>query len=582
MKRVIIDILKKYKWIILISTTFIVLNMYLSTYPSMIVGWIIDLLYNIEQNKSQIFNNILYLLLSAVGLLLLRLPWRTLVVFLSRSFEKELKNKIFEQFLKIKMTNIQNIKNGEIMSYFTQDISEVRKLYFRTIAYITRIIAIFIIVTASMIKGTNIKLTLATLCPIIITCFIVVKIKKYVEINFKKSQKNYTALSEYVQESTDAIRTTKAYSGEKYQLKEFIRKNKILKESNIAVEINSTLISITIKICFGLCYAISLIYGSKLVLDGEITIGDFIAFNGYIRLFIGPVDWMPGIISAYKRAQVSYRRLDNFMNLEKEKILMLDEGKENLISGDIEIKDLTFNYPSNIELALNNIDIKIEEGKTLGIIGTIGSGKTTLANLLLRLYPVPKGKIIIGGKDINDIPLTDLRKSICYITQDNFLFSTTVKENISIFKEGYDDDEIENSTKKAMIYDEIEYMKEGLDTVIGERGVDLSGGQKQRVAISRAFLLRSNIVIFDDTFSALDNKTEEKVMKNVEELCKGKTCIIISNRISDIKNTDEIIVLEEGNIVQKGVHEELIHEEGLYRKFYNQQSSKENVEMYNK
>ncbi len=582
MKKVIIDILKKYKWIIFISTTFIVLNMYLSTYPSMIVGWIIDLLYNIEQNKSQIFNNILYLLLSAVGLLLLRLPWRTLVVFLSRSFEKELKNKIFEQFLKIKMTNIQNIKNGEIMSYFTQDISEVRKLYFRTIAYITRIIAIFIIVTASMIKGTNIKLTLATLCPIIITCFIVVKIKKYVEINFKKAQKNYTALSEYVQESTDAIRTTKAYSGEKYQLKEFIRKNKILKESNIAVEINSTLISITIKICFGLCYAISLIYGSKLVLDGEITIGDFIAFNGYIRLFIGPVDWMPGIISAYKRAQVSYRRLDNFMNLEKEKILMLDEGKENLISGDIEIKDLTFNYPSNIELALNNIDIKIEEGKTLGIIGTIGSGKTTLANLLLRLYPVPKGKIIIGGKDINDIPLTDLRKSICYITQDNFLFSTTVKENISIFKEGYDDDEIENSTKKAMIYDEIEDMKEGLDTVIGERGVDLSGGQKQRVAISRAFLLRSNIVIFDDTFSALDNKTEEKVMKNVEELCKGKTCIIISNRISDIKNTDEIIVLEEGNIVQKGVHEELIHEEGLYKKFYNQQSSKENVEMYNK
>lgn len=270
------------------------------------------------------------------------------------------------------------------------------------------------------------------------------------------------------------------------------------------------------------------------------------------------------------------------MNLEKEKILMLDEGKDNLISGDIEIKDLTFNYPSNIELALNNINIKIEEGKTLGIIGTIGSGKTTLANLLLRLYPVPKGKIIIGGKDINDIQLTDLRKSICYITQDNFLFSTTVKENISIFKEGYDNDEIENSTKKAMIYDEIKEMKEGLNTVIGERGIDLSGGQKQRVAISRAFLLRSNIVIFDDTFSALDNKTEEKVMKNVEELCKGKTCIIISNRISDIKNADQIIVLEEGNIVQKGLHEELIGEEGLYKKFYNQQSSKEKVEMYNK
>lgn len=193
------------------------------------------------------------------------------------------------------------------------------------------------------------------------------------------------------------------------------------------------------------------------------------------------------------------------------------------------------------------------------------------------MYPIPNGKILIGGKDINTIPVTDLRKSICYITQDNFLFSTTLKENISVFKEGYDDDEIEKSTKKAMIYDEIGEMQNGLETVIGEKGVDLSGGQKQRVAISRAFLLRSNIVIFDDTFSALDNKTEEKVIENVEKLCHNKTCIIISNRISDIKNADEIMVLEEGKIVQRGKHQNLIQEEGLYKKFYIQQSSKEEV-----
>ena len=219
----------------------------------------------------------------------------------------------------------------------------------------------------------------------------------------------------------------------------------------------------------------------------------------------------------------------------------------------------------------------MKSGKTLGIIGTIGSGKTTLANLLLRLYPVPNGKILIDGKDINDIPLTDLRKSICYITQDSFLFSSTIKENISIFKEGFNDDDINDSIKKSAIYDEVKQMKNGIDTIIGERGVDLSGGQKQRIAISRAFLLRSNIVIFDDTFSALDNKTEEHVIKNIEELCKDKTCIIISNRISDIKNADEIIVLDEGEIIQKGTHEELLREDGLYKKFYNQQSSKEEV-----
>ncbi|MCI9365399.1 MAG: hypothetical protein HFJ54_01995 [Clostridia bacterium] len=295
MKNIVINILKKYKWYFLISTIFVMLNMYFATYPSMIVGWIIDLLYNIEENKEQILLNIVYLLLAAFGLLFLRMPWRSLVTFLARSFEKELKNKLFEQFLKIKMTSLQNIKNGQIMSYFTQDVSEIRQFYYRAISYLTRIIATFLIVTYAMIRGTNIKLTFMALSPIIITAFVVIKLRKYVEQNFKKAQKHFTSLSEYVQESTDSIRTTKAYSGEKHQLKEFIRKNKALKESNIAVELHSTLISTSIKICFGLCYAISLIYGSKLVLDGEITIGDFTAFNGYIGLFVGPVEWMPRI-----------------------------------------------------------------------------------------------------------------------------------------------------------------------------------------------------------------------------------------------------------------------------------------------
>lgn len=293
MKNIVISILKKYKWYFFISIIFIGLNMYFATYPSMIVGWIIDLLYNIEENKSQIIRNIWYLISAAFGLLLLRLPWRSLVTFLARSFEKELKNKLFEQFLKIKMTSLQNIKNGQIMSYFTQDVSEMRHFYYRAISFLTRIIATFLIVTYAMIKGTNLKLTAIVLSPIVITVLIVIKLRKYVELNFKKAQNNFTLISEYVQESTDSIRTTKAYSGEKYQLKEFIRKNKALKSSNIAVELHSTLISTSIKICFGLCYGIALIYGSKLVLDGEISIGEFTAFNGYIGLFIGPVEWMP-------------------------------------------------------------------------------------------------------------------------------------------------------------------------------------------------------------------------------------------------------------------------------------------------
>lgn len=242
--------------------------------------------------------------------------------------------------------------------------------------------------------------------------------------------------------------------------------------------------------------------------------------------------------------------------------------------GNIEIKDLTFNYPEHIETVLNNINVTVNKGETLGIIGTIGSGKTTLMNLLLRLYPVQNGKIFIDGQDINEIPLKTLRDNICYITQDNFLFSTTLRENVKLFKDGFEEEEIKESTKNAMIYDDIEKMQNGIDTIIGERGGDLSGGQKQRVVISRAFLNKSNIVIFDDTFSALDNRTEQMVLNNVKKLIKDKTCIIISNRISDIKAANKIIVLDAGNIIEIGTHETLIGEKGKYYEFYKQQSAK--------
>ena len=244
------------------------------------------------------------------------------------------------------------------------------------------------------------------------------------------------------------------------------------------------------------------------------------------------------------------------------------------LEGNIVIKDLNFNYPGVLDKSLENINVEIKKGETLGIIGTIGSGKTTLMNLLTKLYNIPNGKIFIDGKDINEIPIITLRNNICYITQDNFLFSSTLKDNISLFKDEYEDDEIKESTQKAIVYEDIQKMPKGINTVIGERGGDLSGGQKQRVAISRAFLKNSSILIFDDTFSALDNKTSERLIKNIKELSEEKTCIIISNKISDVKASDKIIVLDNGNIVERGNHEELICNNGIYNEFYKQQSEK--------
>lgn len=574
MKKVLMKILKKYKLSSFITIVFIGLNIYFLTYPPMIIGNIIDLLYALEANSDAIIMQIWYLIGSCILLLAVRMPWRWLVGYVPRSIERDLKDKLFEQFMKIKMSSIQNIKNGELMSYFVKDVSEIRAFIYRLLSYGSRFIFTTVIATYTMMNGVNVGLTIATLFPIAITLILVIKIKEYVEKSFRKSQKYFTDLSEYVQESTDAIRTTKAYTGEMNQLKEFIRKNRLLREANNAVDVHSTLLSTCLHIGFGLCYSISLLYGSNLVLNSTISTGDFVAFNGYIGLFVGPVTWLPGLISRYKRAQLSYKRLDYVFSLEKEKISIKENKEIDDFKGNIEIRDLSFNYPENIETVLSNINININRGQTLGIIGTIGSGKTTLMNLLLRLYPVPNGKILIDGKDINEIPLKVLRNHICYITQDNFLFSTSLKENIKLFKEEFEDEEIKESTKNAMIYDDIEKMQNGIETIIGERGVDLSGGEKQRVVISRAFLNKSDVVIFDDTFSALDNRTEQMVLNNVKELTRDKTCIIISNRISDIKDADQIIVLNSGNIIESGKHDNLLDKKGKYYQFYKEQIAK--------
>lgn len=574
MKKVIIDSLKNYKWRILLQIILLGINIYLLTYPPKIIGEIVDMLYDLDSNKQNILNSTYYLLGICIVLLIVRVIWKYFECNISRGFERDIKINLFKRFMKLKLKDIQNIKNGEIMSYFVKDTNEIRSTVYRILSHGVRIAFTFIIAIFQMIQNVNLYLTLAVMVPILIGAYLVVKIKKYVEKSFKKSQEMFTIMSEYIQESTDSIRTTKAYSCENEQLKEFIKKNRRVYQSNNTVDIFSNLLKLVLNICFGLCYAISLLYGSKLVLDGTITVGELVTFNGFIVLFVGPVSWLPQLISRFKRAQISYKRLEKIYELEPERINEKGSLTKEKLEGNIIIKDLNFSYPGIIDGALENINLEIKKGETLGIIGTIGSGKTTLMNLLERLYSVPNGSILIDGKDINEIPIGTLRNNICYITQDNFLFSSTLKDNISLFKDEYDEDEIKESTKKAIVYEDIKKMPKGINTVIGERGGDLSGGQKQRVAISRAFLKDSSILIFDDTFSALDNKTSEKLIENIKELSDGKTCIIISNKVSDVKYSDTIIVLDSGKIVERGKHEELICNKGIYSEFYNQQSTK--------
>lgn len=574
MKKELIKSLKKYKWQILIEIILIIISVIFIAYPSKIVGRMIDLLYNAESNKSEIIKSIVQLLSISIGILITRALWKNLDFRTNIYIDKDLKDRLFTKLLKTKVKSLDEIKNGEIMSYFVSDLRRVTMTTAKFISTGTRIIANFTIAIIMMSNSANIKLTLVSLIPIFMTIVVIILIRNRMDKSFKLAQKSFTELSEYVQESTDSIRTMKAFCGEEKQIDEFEFKNETLKKNNINVSINQNLLFVCVSLGFGIAYAISLLYGSKLVLRGQISIGDFIAFNGYLAILEGPVNWIPWLFGRAKKFKVSFDRLDKMFKLPEEEIDNFEKSNEDKLNGDIEIKNLTYNYPGYIETVLENINIDIKKGESLGIIGVIGSGKTTLMNLLLKLYDVERGKIFIDGKDINDIPVKIIRDNICYITQDNFLFSATLKENINLFKDEYKDEDIEDSTKQAMIYDEISHMEGGINTVIGEKGIDLSGGQKQRVVISRAFLNNSNIIIFDDTFSALDNRTEQHVLNNIKELTKNKTCIIVSNRISDIKDCDKIIVLEQGEIVEQGNHQTLLQKDGKYQEFYQNQAHK--------
>ena len=574
MKKELIKSLKKYKWQILIEIILIIISVIFIAYPSKIVGRMIDLLYKAESNKSEIIKSIVQLLSVSIGVLITRVLWKNLDFRLNVYIDKELRDRLFTKLLKTKVKALNKIKNGEIMSYFFSDLRKVTMTTAKFISTGTRIIANFTIAIVMMSNSCNIKLTLISLIPVFITIVVIIFIRKRWMDVMKEAQKSFADLSEYVQESTDSIRTMKAFCGEDKQIEEFKDKNATLKKYNISVSKNQNLLFVCVSLGFGLAYAITLLYGSNLVINGKISIGNLIAFNGYLAMLEGPVMWIPWLFGRAKKFKVSFDRLNKMFKLPEEEIDNFEKSNEEKLNGDIEIKNLTYNYPGYIETVLENINIDIKKGESLGIIGVVGSGKTTLMNLLLKLYDVERGKIFIDGKDINDIPVKTIRDNICYITQDNFLFSATLKENINLFKDEYKDEDIEDSTKQAMIYDEISHMDDGINTVIGEKGIDLSGGQKQRVVISRAFLNNSNIIIFDDTFSALDNRTEQHVLNNIKELTKNKTCIIVSNRISDIKDCDKIIVLEQGEIVEQGNHQTLLQKDGKYQEFYQNQAHK--------
>ena len=500
--------------------------------------------------------------MAAIGAFALKLFWRYLLLGNTRTLEVYLRDTLFKHLLTLPVDFYNNHKTGELISYAISDIQAIRFMFGGGMAQGIEGLMVSIISVIYMYRSINHVLTIYLIMPIPIAALIIYVLGKEIRKRYSAVQKAIALISDKVQENISGIRIIKSFAQEQEEVNNFAKVNFSRLNKHIELIKVSGLLSPSVQICFGISFMFFIIYGSKLIANGTITIGDFVACNSYMLAIMGAVMTISRIVEVLQRGLASYKRLNV--------ILAYPAGVNNCIEdsccikGQIEIKNLNFTYPCSNKQVLSNINIKLEQGKTLGIIGRTGSGKTTLVNLLLKLFDVEEGHIFIDGIDINNIAVEELRECIGFVPQDSFLFSTTIRNNIEFFRQVYTDDEIENSTRLSDVYDSIISFPDGFDTIVGERGVNLSGGQKQRISIARALIKESPILILDDCLSAVDSETESRILDNIREVLKSRTSIIISHRLSTLKDADEIIFLEDGKIIERGSHEDMMASGGRY------------------
>ncbi|MFA5524095.1 MAG: ABC transporter ATP-binding protein [Tissierellales bacterium] len=505
--------------------------------------------------------------------------WRIYISKTSRQLEYYMRNKLFEHLQTLSTNYFNNHKTGDLMAHATNDINAVRMALGPGVVMITDSVFITISAVYAMIRTSNLKLTLVALIPLPFLAFLVMKFGKMIHGRFKNVQDAFSKLTDKVQESFAGVRVIKSFVQEEKEIENFTVSN----EHNFKMNMNLIkvwgMFSPLIQFISALSFLILIWYGGISVINNEITIGEFIAVNSYLGLLVWPIMAIGWVINMFQRGIASMERLNTIFNEQAE--IIDSENAINLpvIKGDIEYNNVSFKYPGTDIYALKNIDIKVKAGNTLAIIGRTGSGKTTLVNLLLRLYDINEGSILVDGVNIKDISIKSLRENTGYVPQESFLFSTTIRDNIGFtFENELVEEKIIEAAKLSELYSNVLEFPQKFDTILGERGVTLSGGQKQRTSIARAIVKSPGILILDDSLSAVDTETEEKILGNLDEIMESRTTIIISHRISTLKSADEIIVLDEGEIVQRGTHDELLKNEGIYKGIYEKQLLEDRIQ----
>ena len=552
---------------------------FFNIYIPRVTGAITDGLTASALDMGGIKKHLLALFLLGAMLALGRFLWRYFLFGASRGIERSLRDDMFAHLEKLDVEYYNEHKTGDLMTRFTSDLNMIRMAIGPAVICVFDATVMTVMVIVQMMFYVNIRLTLLALIPMILICVGEIYYGKVMHPKYKARQEAVSDLTDYVQESFSGVRVIKAFVQERAQMYGFLKANQNTMDKNLTVVRWQAIVMPLLDVIIGFSSLITLIYGGYLALIGEITLGRFVAFNQYINMLVWPMLACGDAINMFSQGSASIRRVqevfrekpevsDSDLTASAEEIAAVSSSE---IKGDITLSHLTFIHRGHSEPTLKDISLEIKAGTTLAIIGRTGNGKSTLVNLLLHLYNTKPGMIKIDGRDINTIPLKELREHIAYVPQDNFLFSDTLKSNISFGARETDMDAVIRAARASCIHENIISFPDGYETMVGERGVTLSGGQKQRSSIARALLKDAPILILDDALSAVDTDTEEQILKNLKENRRGKTTILIAHRISTIQNADIIMVLEDGEAREIGNHASLMEAHGIYRSMFEKQ-----------
>ena len=569
-KGVLLPYIWKYKIHYLIGLFMLLVVDYLNLFIPQITGEITDGLTGHALDLDALLHLIFNLMTCVVAIALGRVFWRTFILGASRKVETEIRNDMFSKLETLSQNYFNKHKTGDLMTHFTNDLDALRNSIGFAVVSAFDAVVMTIMVIYKMMAYVDVRLTLLTLIPMGLIAAGSIYFMDQFELRFANKQAAFGRMSDLVQESITGERVIKAFVQEEKQDIAFEKVNLENKKANMDVVKMMATFGPLLGFIVGLGYTISIIYGGYLAITAQITLGRFVAFNSYLGMLVWPMIALGDSVTTFSQGKAAVGRIGQIFN-EIPEIVDEDVFDIESLKGNISIQNLTFAYGENLPNALEDLSVEIKQGETFAILGRTGEGKTTLVNLLLRMYDINDGSIEFDGNNIKNIPLKTLRSNIAYVPQDSFLFSDTLENNIKFGKNDATHEDVIQVCKEACVHDNIIDFPEQYETVVGERGVTLSGGQKQRCAIARALLKNAPILILDDSLSAVDTDTEDQILDNLKQKRQDKTTIMIAHRISTVKNADKILVLEDGKKAEYGTFDELMALNGIFKEMYDKQ-----------